>query len=271
MESTGKDLLRLILQNRQEDLPRLVYSDWLEDQFRQNNDPALEARAEFIRLQVQVGSVEGIQPDQRLIFRREQHLKQTYGAFWAGELVHLAADWNFRRGFIHHLQMDAKRFIDLHDFLAENHPIEHLHLIWGMETPRERAEDLGKIANLPLVEELISMDLTGAGVGSDGVSQLACGRPLEKLVELILPGNRIGPRGLKNILQAPWISSLQKLDLADNDINQQGVRLLHDFLLAARESGEVLNFQRIDLRGNPLSVAGVRLLRSPLLARLVRW
>ena len=270
MDSTGQDLLRLILNNRHDDLPRLVYADWVEEQFRQNNDPALDARAEFIRLQVKLNAGEP-SPDSRQLFRREQHLKQTYGAFWAGELVHLAADWNFRRGFIHHLQIDAREFLDLHHFLAETHPIEHLHLIWGMETPRERADDLGKIAELALMNELTSIDLTGAGVGSDGMAQLANGLPLENLRELTLPGNRIGPRGLRSILQAPWMPGLRKLDLADNDINHQGVRLLHDFLHAARESGEVLSLERIDLRGNPLSVAGVRLLRSPLLARLVRW
>jgi len=118
---------------------------------------------------------------------------------------------------------------------------------------------------------LISLDLTGAGVGSDGVTQLAHHAPLENLQELTMPGNRIGARGLRAILQSPWMPGLRKLDLADNEINHQGVRLLLDFLAAAKETGELLAVERIDLRGNPLSVAGGRLLRSPPLSRLVRW
>ncbi len=270
MDNSGQELLRIILTNRQEDMPRLVYADWLEDQFRGNNDPALEARAEFIRLQIALGLGTPL-PDGRQSFRREQHLKQTYGPLWAGELVGLAADWNFRRGFVHHLQMDARQFLESHDYLETVHPIQHLHLTWGMETPRERAEDLGKISSKTLMLALTSLDLTGAGVGSDGVAQLAQQAPLENLQELVLPGNRIGPRGLRAILQSPWMPGLRKLDLADNEINHQGVRMILDFLVAARESGELLALDRIDLRGNPLSVAGGRLLRSPPLSRLVRW
>lgn len=270
MDNTGKDLLRLILKNPQEDLHRLVYADWLEEGFRQTNDPATEARAEFIRLQVLLAS-QGNHPDQRQFYRREQHLKQMYGAAWAGDLIHLAADWNYRRGFIHHLQVDARTFIEIHDSLEEKHPLEHLHLFWGMETPHERAEDLRKIAALPLVLGLASIDLTGAGVGSDGVANLVAGPSLENLRELNLAGNRIGPRGLKAILSSPWMAGIRKLDLADNDINHQGVRVLHDFLTTAGETGEILSLERIDLRGNPIRVTGARLLRSPALARLVRW
>jgi len=270
MESSGQELLRLILNNRRDDMPRLVYADWLEEQFRFNNDPALEARAEFIRLQIALSSGTPLS-DGRQAFRREQHLKQTYGPFWAGELVGIAADWNFRRGFVHHLQMDARQFLESHDFLESNHPLEHLHLTWGMETPRERAEDLGRISSRGLLPSLTSLDLTGAGVGSEGVAQLAHQAPLENLQELTLTSNRIGSRGLRAILQAPWMPGLRKLDLADNEINHQGVRLLLDFLIAARETGELLALERIDLRGNPLSVAGGRLLRSPPLSRLVRW
>lgn len=270
MESSGQELLRLILNNRQDDMPRLVYADWLEEQFRFNNDPALEARAEFIRLQIALNAGTPL-PEQRQAFRREQHLKQTYGPYWAGELLGIAADWNFRRGFVHHLQMDARQFLESHDFLAATHPIEHLHLTWGMETPRERAEDLGRISSQSLIPYLTSLDLTGAGVGSDGVTQLAHHAPLENLQELTMPGNRIGARGLRAILQSPWMPGLRKLDLADNEINHQGVRLLLDFLAAAKETGELLAVERIDLRGNPLSVAGGRLLRSPPLSRLVRW
>lgn len=270
MDNTGKDLLRLILKNPQDDLHRLVYADWLEDSYRQNNDPALEARAEFIRLQVLLAS-QSHHPEQRQFFRREQHLKQMYGAAWAGDLIHLAADWNYRRGFIHHLQMDTRVFLERHDSLEENHPLEHLHLFWGMETPRERAEDLRRVAESPLVLGLSSIDLTGAGVGSDGVANLAAGSFQENLRELNLTGNRIGARGLRAILNSPWMPGIRKLDLADNDINHQGVRLLHDYLEAAQQAGEILSLERVDLRGNPLRVTGARLLRSPVLARIVRW
>lgn len=75
MESSGQELLRLILNNRQDDMPRLVYADWLEEQFRFNNDPALEARAEFIRLQIALNAGTPL-PEQRQAFRREQHLNK---------------------------------------------------------------------------------------------------------------------------------------------------------------------------------------------------
>ena len=271
MDSTGDELLRLILQNRQDDLPRLIYADWLDERFRLLNDPVLEARAEFIRLQIalEAGKIDQLE---RQAFRRELHLRQTYGALWAGELLNQAADWNFKRGFIHHLQMDARRFLDLHEELAFNHPLEHLHLFWGMETPRERADDLRRVASVDLLRNLYSIDLSGAGVGSDGVANLAASSQIEKLRELVLPGTRIGSRGLKAILEAPWFGTLEKIDLADNEIDLKAVRILHDHFARIRSHGEIPVLERIDLRGNPLRVAGVRLLsRTPNLARLVRW
>ncbi len=48
-----KALLAAILAARDEDTPRVVYADWLDE----NGDPA---RAEFIRVQVRIAQLEGL-------------------------------------------------------------------------------------------------------------------------------------------------------------------------------------------------------------------
>ncbi len=49
MTTTGKQLLRAILENPHDDEVRLVYSDWLEEQGKQN-------QAQFLRLEVELAS-----------------------------------------------------------------------------------------------------------------------------------------------------------------------------------------------------------------------
>src|SRR5262249_2734071 len=99
-------LFRAVLESPADQRLRLILADWLEEQGR----PQTHARAEFIRLQV---DLERDPPfaeaadDPRC--ERAAALRAEYDAAWAGPVVMgLANAWEYRRGFVEAVRLDAE-------------------------------------------------------------------------------------------------------------------------------------------------------------------
>ena len=94
-------ILQDILDHPDDDVPRLVYADWLDE----HHQPE---RAEFIRVQVRLAALpEG--DDERLeLGRRERQLLREHYERWLEPLRGLIKDARFRRGFVEHAQFDAE-------------------------------------------------------------------------------------------------------------------------------------------------------------------
>jgi uncharacterized protein (TIGR02996 family) len=74
-------ILQTILENPGDDLPRMVYADWLEDHA---SSPAEGARAEFIRLQLILGRG-GLKGDEAYeVLRHCRALHAEYAHQWVG-------------------------------------------------------------------------------------------------------------------------------------------------------------------------------------------
>src|SRR5215211_1107475 len=91
--SLAKGFLDDIVKNIDDDTPRLVYADWLEEQGR-------DERAEFIR--VQVGRARRPEWDGAQLRLREQELLKLHAEEWLAELPAVeGAKWEgFRRGIV---------------------------------------------------------------------------------------------------------------------------------------------------------------------------
>src|SRR5262245_54635039 len=90
--------LRSILDAPEDDVPRLVYADWLED----NGDPG---RSEFIRTQVRLAQLPPDVPVRAALAEREQALLREHSRRWAEPLLGLDWHWRFARGFIEAIQI----------------------------------------------------------------------------------------------------------------------------------------------------------------------
>src|SRR5207302_10568596 len=94
-------LMQAILEAPEDDEPRLVYSDWLEEHGEAE-------RAEFIRLQVQLARLPEDDPGLPELKRRETALLQAHREQWLqaapGALRHRV---KFRRGFLGQLDCTA--------------------------------------------------------------------------------------------------------------------------------------------------------------------
>jgi uncharacterized protein (TIGR02996 family) len=93
--STEQGLLETIWEHPHDDVPRLVYSDWLEEQGGADN----EARAEVIRVQIDLARLPGSDPRFDGLERRETELLQGWQKKWWAALPKGCRKGHFHRGF----------------------------------------------------------------------------------------------------------------------------------------------------------------------------
>src|SRR5689334_8020900 len=101
--TTEQAFLAEICANPDDDAPRLVYADWLDE----HGDAE---RAEFIRLQCQLARTPR-HPRLQELRRREKQLLAEHEADWLGPLHGALRKWKFRRGFLHTVDATADRLL----------------------------------------------------------------------------------------------------------------------------------------------------------------
>src|SRR5262249_24085793 len=111
--SAGDALLQDVIAHPDEDGPRLIYADWIEE----NGRPE---RAEFIRVQCELARLPANHSHRKKLEAREEALWDEHFAEWRQEVPHWARDQlGFGRGFAWHVRASAKQWAakgpDLHD------------------------------------------------------------------------------------------------------------------------------------------------------------
>src|SRR5438105_1544260 len=117
-------LLGDILEHPDDDVPRLVYADWLDE----HGGPAEQARAEFIRLQVELARLGPDDERRPGLEAQQRRLGKPHERGWLGPLREHVHGWRFERGFAAHLALDAVSLLRAHDLIARTHPVRSLHL-----------------------------------------------------------------------------------------------------------------------------------------------
>jgi uncharacterized protein (TIGR02996 family) len=93
--------LRAVRESPDDDAPRLVYADWLDE--HGDHD-----RAEFIRVQCELAGLDETDPRRDDPERRERELLERHEPRWLGELPEAVSSWSFRRGFLERLIVVAR-------------------------------------------------------------------------------------------------------------------------------------------------------------------
>lgn len=122
-------LLAGVLANPDDDLPRLVYADFLEEA----GDPA---RAEFIRVQCAITAGQFEDERERIAMElRERYLRDTHGAGWLAPLKKKGeplftprSHGMFRRGFVERVWMPAAWFVQKAEKLFSRCPVNELRV-----------------------------------------------------------------------------------------------------------------------------------------------
>jgi uncharacterized protein (TIGR02996 family) len=195
--------LQDILAQPEDDAPRLVYADWLEEHGRSE-------RAELIRTQVALAGMGPGDLRRWPLLARERQLVATHGKGWAGPLRRLVRRWQFRRGFVEAVTLPAADFLRRGEDLFRLAPLRRVRLTTA-------ADLLGELALCPLLGRLSGLDLRHTqGMTIQRLQMLLNSRYLDGLRSLGLRGTGAcnGP-GLRALGRCPRLTGLTELDVSD--------------------------------------------------------
>lgn len=201
--------LRAIVDSPEDDLPRLVFADWLEE--RGEGD-----RAEFIRAQCALAHCEEGDGRDRLEAIAHRLLRGGRRA-WAPAVVReKAAAWEFERGFVSAIKIKSEAFLEAGEGLRAAAPIRRVDLIGLGESEFEEfawLAEAGVLAGLDSLDlsgmhpfarweierrraEPFIMALAGAGIGAFGAGEAVASTMLQtwKRRGVPLPGLAVGRR-----------------------------------------------------------------------------
>src|SRR5919201_1793466 len=123
--SAEEGLLLDVVEHPEDDTPRLVYADWLDE----HGGAKRAARAELIRVQCELARLP--EEDDRVpaLRRREEELLARPGDAWVKALDVPAADYEFRRGFVEQVALGVRQFLTQAEALFRATPVRRLKLL----------------------------------------------------------------------------------------------------------------------------------------------
>jgi uncharacterized protein (TIGR02996 family) len=216
--TTRRALLQAILDAPDDDVPRLVFADWLDDHGESE-------RANFVRLQIELArtpeddpKAEQLRQQARTWPRLRLHdawLKDVPG--WARHRA------EFRRGLVEHVVCTANSFVKRGERLFENAPVSSVTLTAFVE-------QVGLVASVPHTGRLRALTLNAESypdrLALDDVQQLAASPHVEKLETLNLAQNWLGGPQMERLTTSTRFPSLHTLELKQNYLGHAGIEQL---------------------------------------------
>jgi uncharacterized protein (TIGR02996 family) len=303
-------LLEAVKDQPDDDAPRLVLADWLEE----HGQSACErARATFIRLQCRRARLVADSRDHRAVLAQpeyqdlkaeEEALRRAHLDSWLGVWRQWMVrpdneEWWFQRGLLRPWVVGVE--------WLEHVPQDAATWAWvdGLVLLELGVAGMEKLAASGVLEWLNSLDLGPAGwtgpphpaFGPEGARVLAASPYLRRICSLKFMDCEIGPEGARALAESPNLGRLTSLDFSQfdytpgNDIGDEGVRALAgsvylaglthldltenfvtaDGARALAESPHLSGLTCLNLSGAPIGPEGARALASsPFLCRLTR-
>jgi len=209
--SDREALLAAIRAAPDDDLPRLVYADYLQD----HDD---DAQAAFIRAEVESAK---LTPDDEEFAPSSDvaaDLWRQHGRLW--RIPGLPGMQATRRGQIELVECSAEALVAVPPDVLTRFPIRRLRLV---------AADafIGALLKLPIWPGIESLILNNNLMGAhDRLARLLHEAELPRLTELTLQNNRLWPESLNAITESPILGQLQLLNLSGNPIGSAGLEQL---------------------------------------------
>ncbi len=209
---TDDALLRAVLADPEDDAPRLIYADWLDEHGQ-------SARAEFIRVQVALARLAEDDPGRTDLSRRERALLAAHRTAWAAPLDGAALSWTFRRGFIEEVALAAANFLRRGDRLFAVAPVRGVRLYHvGTRVP--------ELAACPHLSAVACLDLDGEPVHPSHLGVLLASPHLTRLTALSLASSGLARAAVEALARSAVLGSLRRLDLAGNPLHNEGAARL---------------------------------------------
>jgi uncharacterized protein (TIGR02996 family) len=194
----AEPFLRAVCAAANDDVPRLVFADWLEEQ----GDP----RAEFIRVQIEYSHLPARDPRRKPLLIRERELFASYHKLW-DEILHPVPiiDRTFRRGFIEEITVSAPDLVHHAELIFTRTPVRSLKLV-------DVNALSGDIANIAWLAQLHTFDISGNQLADLELARLLASRHWQSLRVLDIRQNQLGNETFQ-VLMLPVFAGLEEIDL----------------------------------------------------------
>ena len=270
-------LFQTILDNPDDDAPRLVYADWLEE----HGDAT---RAEFIRLQIEAERLPAYEPRRAQREKRALDLLGNHRSAWqlpfAPDVTPPFAQ-TFRRGFVEHLTLTGAGFGALAGRCGRETPLREVHLL--DLTPDDIAlfdsPELGRLSGIGLgfnpfaplmggghlggirLPRLRRLGVAHTGIVPGQLASISDVLELPALQTLDVSGNRLGLGGANDLANTVAFASLTELRLGVIDAEMDYAHLIRAVGAAVlARSPHLKQLRTLDLSGQMIGDGGVRAL-----------
>jgi uncharacterized protein (TIGR02996 family) len=273
--STEAALLAAILASPADDLPRLVYADWCDE----NGQPE---RAEFIRTEIEMAKMspdkdeppdDRDQPRFQPLQDRAKELWDAHAEQWYPGLKRCAEEVSTDRGFPYHIATSASRFVKhaadlfaaaptINDVmlqklgrnaaaLAKCRAFARVERLSFFETPfrRPEAEAFFTCEHLHRLKAF-DIGFSDTQMGPDGAAALAACPSLVALEDLNLHNHAIFDWGALDIIDEQQFGTLRVIDFDNNGLSDE-------FADALSESDHISRLRVLKLGSNHLTEVGV--------------
>jgi uncharacterized protein (TIGR02996 family) len=197
--SDNAAFLQAILDNPDDDTPRLMFADWLMERA----DP----HGEFIKIQCELARLTPTDERYFDLRQREAALLAEHGDDWAKRVAAIATNHEFERGFVGKVSLGARKLLTHGAKLFALAPIRRLRLIrLGSSgvTPEE-------VAACPLLARLRGLELIGR-LDAEQMQTLLKSPHLAQIVSLGVPSPEFRLGGLQALFDGA-LPCLEELDL----------------------------------------------------------
>jgi uncharacterized protein (TIGR02996 family) len=254
-------LFRSILAYPDDDAPRLIYADWLDE----HGDPD---RAAFIRAQVELARMRLDHPKRDALVQIERTLLGKHAAAWSAWVPSWVRERKFHRGFLEWVRCDADAFIAGADELRRQTPLagacldgkghiaRPLFISRCLEGLRSLTLSVAvppggwmELANCRYLYRLRDLTLNSKGPADQVVAALMGSDTLPALRRLRLTWCTMGDEQTARLVGHKWSARLRALDLRNNGIGDEGA-------LAIAESPHLDRLVSLNLKGNAFAVDG---------------
>ncbi len=225
-------LHRAICANPDEDTPRLVYADWLQE-----NGEA--ERAAFVRAQIEVARAEPFSPQARAAAAKADELLKKNRKEWGEPVRYWVEDYRFERGFIGHVTIEVFPFVRNAEMIFNAEPVQSL-LLTRHADPTDRFS-LQPVFELPQLKRIRRLSFAPRiEFIYEEYEALAASPHLDTLTDLSFRDNPIHPPWLREVLLGEKFPAIAGLDIADNTN-------LGPSILGALSRSDHRNLRRLDV------------------------
>jgi uncharacterized protein (TIGR02996 family) len=267
-------LLRAVIDEPDDDVPRLAYADWLDEHGQPD-------RAELVRVQLELARLPAEHLRRAALVLREGELLGEHEERWAQPLrrllwkkemprddscsARMSRPWLFSRGFVEAVAISHRTYFRHAKKLFSLAPVRDIWFVFDQDEGEDvNGKEHARLARSPHLARLRTLDLSGHifDFPREGTEKLLASPHLHRLETLYLRYGYgcddcgfIQRKTVELLASGQCLPGLRCLDLTNNEMSDVPAEVL-------AAATKPVPWRRLSLRGTFMTPAGVELLAS---------